>query len=620
LKLHQALFGYDSGHHLLGTSFQLSTDSRHALALATDLSGSAPAEGFDISYTGMPLPGTNLYTLFCTWLAPEMPRPGCVWSHALFIELADLATLVDLASLKSLFLRPAQKQLFRAYEAPLSFTSTVTSITSASLPTAPASKELLLGLYSLPEHPVVAIADENAELERVTFAIWSQQWPRLRREFRFSTGSFADRGRMGAPFDLQISPTANRRAWQRNDKFTLIGRQENNLSASSSTTWLRCAEADLAMPDVEGFRAFLRSYGADVSSPRSAFSRLAETFERTRSVTSDWRETLESIGSAFPDPSDALTLKRKMVEAAEDSNPVPLAGRVAAIISFFLTSPLAPAFAELKLDFPKFATSMWMNDKDETQAFLQELVRLPESPSAVAFASAIASAVKPAELESIADSNPELVPFIFGYRPDLACRVETWLLPAHTQSRIYEVLLESQLDGQEWGKIVGAMFIAATNVGIKGAVEKAGSYALDGAFLWLDAQPSHNSLPSQGWREALSLPAMQRLRDGLLSIPSQLALAAWFLAAESVRDLLSSARSDIQLLASRRFDEIPSPLRLHTAFLLVSLGLRSKDENGLNCMLRGFFQVYDALATSSYAFESWLLLAPELPYLGLWRE
>jgi hypothetical protein len=91
-----------------------------------------------------------------------------------------------------------------------------------------------------------------------------------------------------------------------------------------------------------------------------------------------------------------------------------------------------------------------------------------QSPSAVAFASAIASAVKPTELESIADSNPELVPFIFGHRPDLACYIETWQLPAHTQSRIYEVLLESQLDSQQWGKIVRAMFIAATNVGIKG--------------------------------------------------------------------------------------------------------------------------------------------------------
>jgi hypothetical protein len=297
-----------------------------------------------------PLSGTNVYTLFCTWLAPEMSRPGCVWSHVLFIEFADLATLVDLASLKSLFRRP--KQSFQAYEVPLSFTPNANFIIpDTSLPTTAASKELLLGLYAWPEQPLVAIADENAGLERVTFAIWSQQWPRLRREFRFSTGSFADRGRTGAPFELQISPTANRRAWQRSDKFTLIGRQENQLSTSSSIKWLRYAETDLAMPDIEGFRAFLRSYGADVGSPRSAFSRLAETFERTHSAAGDWRETLEAIGNAFPDPSDALTLKRTMVEAEEDSNHVPLAGRVAAIISFFLTSPLAPAFARAEAGF-----------------------------------------------------------------------------------------------------------------------------------------------------------------------------------------------------------------------------------------------------------------------------
>ena len=88
---HQALFGYDAGHHLIEASLKLSTEIRHFLAVATDLSGSSPALGFETSYTGMPLPGSSYYALFCTWLAPEMPRPGSVWSQVIFIELGDLA-------------------------------------------------------------------------------------------------------------------------------------------------------------------------------------------------------------------------------------------------------------------------------------------------------------------------------------------------------------------------------------------------------------------------------------------------------------------------------------------------------------------------------------------------
>jgi hypothetical protein len=89
---------------------------------------------------------------------------------------------------------------------------------------------------------------------------------------------------------------------------------------------------------------------------------------------------------------------------------------------------------------------------------------------------------------------------------------------------------------------------------------------------------------------------------------------------ESVRNILIASRSDIQLLASKRLEELPLPLRQYTAFLLVSLGLRCGGETGGNCLVRGFFPVYEALATNSYSWESWLVLSPELPYLGLWSE
>ena len=89
ILIHQALFGYDAGHHLLRTSTQLAPEVSRALSVATDLSGSPPKEGYEMSFTGMPLPGTEYYGLFCTWLAPEMPRPGCVWSHVLLIDIAE---------------------------------------------------------------------------------------------------------------------------------------------------------------------------------------------------------------------------------------------------------------------------------------------------------------------------------------------------------------------------------------------------------------------------------------------------------------------------------------------------------------------------------------------------
>ena len=237
LKVDQALFGYDSGHHLLAVSAPLSSETRHMLAVATDLSGSAPAAGFDSAFTGMPLPGTNYYALFCTWLAPEMPRPGCVWSHVLLIELADIADLDDLGSLRDSFQRPTSSH-FKQYEVKLAFH--VQSGASPPLPktTATDADRLLSSLYKNPKQSVVFPAPNERSLEDLIFAVWSQQWPRLRRNFRFSTGSFADRGRTSAPFDLQVTPLANRRAWQRRGEYLLVEPSVATPTMTSADSWL----------------------------------------------------------------------------------------------------------------------------------------------------------------------------------------------------------------------------------------------------------------------------------------------------------------------------------------------------------------------------------------------
>src|ERR1035438_7653912 len=108
VALHQAVFGYDAGHNLLAASCPLSAESRRTLAVLTDTSGPWPASGFDHAFTGTLLPDMPYYALFCTWLAPEMPRPGCVWSHVLLIELADLAGLADLGELRHCFKKPTE--------------------------------------------------------------------------------------------------------------------------------------------------------------------------------------------------------------------------------------------------------------------------------------------------------------------------------------------------------------------------------------------------------------------------------------------------------------------------------------------------------------------------------
>jgi hypothetical protein len=618
ITLHQALFGYDTGHHLLGASLPLSPDLRHLLAVATDLSGSAPSVGFEATYTGFPVSGTNFYALFCTWLAPEMPRPGCVWSHVLLIELAEFAEVRDLSIFRRLFRRPESKG-WDSYEAPIRFRAEgqlASGLDSSKLNDA---KKLLGALYGMPNRSIVVPSNRAAKTEDVLFALWSQQWPRLRRSFRFSTGSFADRGRSGHAFDLQVTPEANMGAWQRQgDYFNVDGSYDPDFS---DTQWLGAALADLQLPETGGFREFLRTYGADLKEPRSSFAGLALAYQRlVLQPNTDWEQTLRYIGELFSDASDAVELKEWLITPRTDLDRDTETKHNLATVTFLLTSDNAGPYATVCLDFGELARRVWASNKREVLSLLAELIRQQEKSSGMAFAAAIANEVKPPELRMISEERPELLQLLLGHRPALAFHVETWQLPTHLQWRVSEILNGLSLEASDWSQIVGAMFVAGTNVGVRDAVEKAGSEAIKGTFRWLECDAYQRQLPPQAWREALASRAADRVRENELLQANQLALCSWFLSPEGARQLLNVSRRDIQALEAQPLKDVPEQLRLHSAFLLVALGLQNGGAEGVKFVVKGFFLVYEALASSNYPSESWLLLSPELPYLGVWRE
>jgi hypothetical protein len=105
----QTLHGYGEGHRLLAGSASLPAQDIRTMLIFSDSSGGAaklPADGY---LTGYPLLESGKYVLARTWAAPEMSRPGCVWTHSLLIDFSDLATLRSAADLTSLFQKPEGK-------------------------------------------------------------------------------------------------------------------------------------------------------------------------------------------------------------------------------------------------------------------------------------------------------------------------------------------------------------------------------------------------------------------------------------------------------------------------------------------------------------------------------
>lgn len=261
--LHQSLHGYADGHRQLALSTTLKPRDQKILLTLSDVSGAGARLSAQGYLTGYPLTDSGYYALAQTWPAPEMPRPGCVWTHTLLIDFTDLATVDALEGLAKLFKRPERSTGFSEYGVAkhLPKARHYTSHIAAD----PWIRSILSALYETPHKQIVAIRSRD-DSDEIVLSIWSQQWPRLRRNFRFCTYSASDRSFDNFTFDLQLVSPLDHSTQTRFSKAISAER-----SSSTGGPWLESALYDLGNPDSDGLRAFFRRVGSDIAAGREAF-------------------------------------------------------------------------------------------------------------------------------------------------------------------------------------------------------------------------------------------------------------------------------------------------------------------------------------------------------------
>lgn len=261
--VHEALHGYSEGHRQFACSADLTVKDSRLVLVMSDASGSGvTAEG--VSYlTGYPLQESGLYALARTWPAPEMPRPGCVWTHTLFIEFSDLAVLDSPSLLAQLFRRPSVEML-KTYGASLQMTGSQQSHGPLLPGQVSLFERLASALYEHPNEQVWARRTGDGSVDDVVLRLWDLQWPRLRRSFRFCTLTPRDRSQEGSPFDLQLCGDSVSRL-----RFAL---QSEGVEANSTSDepWLTQLVEYADRPAASGFREVLRLLGTDVLGGREA--------------------------------------------------------------------------------------------------------------------------------------------------------------------------------------------------------------------------------------------------------------------------------------------------------------------------------------------------------------
>ena len=299
IVLRQAVHGYVDGHRELWNSAQLKQRDSKTVLIYSDTSSSGLPIGGGGYLTGYPLPDSGYYALARTWPAPEMQRPGAVWTHTLFIEFADVAKLRDATALLTLFRRPeviqsSKSESIRDGVLELSVTeSEPLSFTTESDESW--YRQLLVALYGSPDARVVAVCGggDADRIERNVLTLWSQQWPRLRRAMRFCTLTTADRSAPKSAFDLQVVPDSERGV---RSKFPFAKFAQDTVVVE--TEWLDHLVLDSKNPGNSGLRDFMQQAGADLTTGRRAFvplTRLHMALTNRTPRRDSWNEALSLV-------------------------------------------------------------------------------------------------------------------------------------------------------------------------------------------------------------------------------------------------------------------------------------------------------------------------------------
>jgi len=363
ISVHQCLFGYKDGHRLLASSIGLPGGLISLLLVLSDFAPGLSFSDVDAYWTGLPLPGAKYYALMRTWPAPEMPRPGCVWTHVLLIAYADIPRFIDLGVLAKVVRRPGMMENFDSYCQPLRLNLALWEDARFTDQLRPIATDEILhvirALYSS-SRPVVLLSSPGA-LDEAIFAAWSQQWPRLRRTFTFRTAvSLNDSANLGVQFDLCVA----------------LGQEvspKKTASLVEAEAWEIISFEDLRCRQLTAFRRFLWRYGSDIRKGRRCFRLLAEVYLATRaaSVSADQlTHIIEEVVRALPSPDEARLLKEDLISCGDNQYSLLPPSDPLGILEFFVSHPEEVALPALPTEALTALDGLWLSRSDEILSIL----------------------------------------------------------------------------------------------------------------------------------------------------------------------------------------------------------------------------------------------------------
>lgn len=424
IVVEQALHGYEHGHRLLQSSVSFDSSDERSLLIMSDLSGPRLVEGFSEYISGYALPSSKHYAIAKTWYASEMERPGCVWTHTLLFKSEDLAKITNALPVLKSFVRP---QLGKNSDYGHDYSLKNTAFYQATPPhngepvleKADILANLIHQLYSQNQFPASLAAESGTQFETLALLIWSQQWPQLRLNFGFCTGSLSERILNSRSLDLQFGPSRIIRNFAVRDAVTEAAPWSVKLS------WdLLSREGFREENPHLGLRKFLWDAGSDLRD-RTDVSKLVDIYEQLEDATS----TLEHIQRAYPDRGMARRLKMLVTSHTDKFSEEE-------ILTALLELPRSDGFDPQELGIRKRAEEYWMRNREAALDQAERVLRLPSNSIRDHFIAGLTTKFTAADFEIVAQSDSDVMLHIAKVRPDVAYRDEFWAADFSVEDKV----------------------------------------------------------------------------------------------------------------------------------------------------------------------------------------
>lgn len=624
MRVDQLLHGYSDGHRLLAASKELPRAARHAMLTLSDMSGRSIVPGFEEYLTAYPVPEADSYAFARTWYAPEMERPGCVWTHTFIIASRDLDAIDDLAALQSQFRRPVKGNAIDFYTWPIEITS-ASELRPNHLPDELALAALS-GLYGTPDSPVVLPVFSATTHEQLALAIWNQQWAKLRSTFSFCTGSISSRSLMGRPFDLQLVPANTVREIRRELANAVIVDFASPPSDASATEWLPLALNDLVEPN-PALRRSLREFGPSFECAlggRAAFEPLLQFVMSNASADShadSLEDLVERIALRFSSLEAARRLKAALVGADAALTRVLFPDRTEMdVLTVMATTPHPEAFDRSDLQVEKRVTTLWSRHRDQAEQLVDHLLSRNHNVFGEVMLASVLSAVSAADVTTLFGGRPSVLVSAVRRDPTIAMSPGIWTGQPDTQRELFDAATAGrEVNSEAIDGIVAAMLAANSEVAVEQLFRRFGDPAVTAVLGWSD----RNAGAPMGteWHRGLRRHPGAVLR--WLSLKAQpsvhmLALAAHVLDPHSAET--HSAGLDFWQTAIGQDSGLTEETRIQLHSFVLALAFDFSTNQACELTVGTFETVHEAAATKNLSYKAWSRFEQIVPYLSVSRN